>query len=213
MTAPEFRSNYTQGSLGRADLDPNPVLQFDRWFADAVTAGIKEPNAMTLATVGSGGLPDARIVLLRGTEDGGFQFFTNYDSKKGRDLAARPVAALIFFWSQLERQVRIRGRVSTLDRTKSEAYFAARPRASQLGAWLSRQSSEAPADADFEAEAAALESRFAGGDVPLPPRWGGYHVEPDEIEFWQGRPSRLHDRFRYRRRDASGLWEIVRLYP
>ena len=168
---------------------------------------------MSLATVGADGLPDARIVLLRGTEDAGFQFFTSYDSKKGRDLAAQPAAALVLFWRELERQIRIRGRVHMLDRDRSLAYFSTRPRTSQLGAWLSRQSEEAPADADLRAGMESLESRFAGAGVPLPPRWGGYHLAPDEIEFWQGRPSRLHDRFRYRRNDIAGGWDIARLYP
>jgi pyridoxamine 5'-phosphate oxidase len=205
------RSDYSRASLERGDLDPDPMVQFERWFAAAAAADLYEPTATTLATVGADGLPDARVVLLRGTADGGFQFYTNYDSKKGRDLAAHPVAALILYWSELERQIRIRGHVSILAREGSEAYFASRPRASQLGAWLSHQSDEAPASVDFQAEIAALESRFAGVDVPLPPRWGGYHVTPDEVEFWQGRPNRLHDRFLYRR--GPGGWDIVRLYP
>ncbi len=212
MTDPRLRSSYTQRSLGFSDLEPDPIKQFDRWFADALAAAIPEPNAMTLATVGADGEPDARIVLLRGTDGGGFQFFTNYGSKKGRDLAAHPSAALILFWRELERQVRIKGRASRLDPARSQAYFATRPRQSQLAAWLSQQSEEAPVDSDFQAGMAALESRFAGGEVTLPPQWGGFHVEPSEIEFWQGRPNRLHDRFRYRR-CADARWEIVRLYP
>jgi len=207
------RTDYRHSSLSFADLDGDPMAMFDRWFGEAVAAGLREPNAMTLATVGEDGAPDARIVLLRGAEREGFQFFTNYDSKKGRDLAARPQAALVLFWRELERQIRIRGQVAQLDRVRSEVYFSTRPRTSQLGAWLSQQSSEAPAEADFQAEIGALDARFAGGPVPLPPRWGGYHLTPVELEFWQGRPSRLHDRFLYRRRRAESGWDIVRLYP
>lgn len=206
------RTDYAHASLRREDLDADPLRQFDAWFAHALEAKLREPNAMTLATVGEDGLPDARIVLLRGTAEGGFQFFTNYESKKGRDLAARPVAALVLFWKELERQIRIRGRVHRLDRERSHAYFVTRPRSSQLGAWLSRQSAEAPDGVDLPTEMTALEGRFAGGDVPLPAQWGGFHLTPDEFEFWQGRPSRLHDRFRYRRGEG-GAWEIARFYP
>jgi len=205
------RYDYVRAALDRGDLNPDPLVQFEHWFAEAVAANLREPSAMTLATVDAAGVPDARMVLLRGTADGGFQFFTNYESKKGRDLAANSAAALVLYWAELERQVRIRGRVTTLSAEESQAYFASRPRPAQLGAWLSRQSEEAPAGADFQAEAAVLESRFSGRDVPLPPHWGGYHVTPAEIEFWQGRPNRLHDRFLYRR--VEGSWSIVRLYP
>ena len=206
------RSDYGRSTLERGDLDPDPLVQFERWLAEAVAADLVEPSAMTLATVGEGGQPDARIVLLRGTGDGGFQFFTNHDSKKGRDLAAHPAAALVFFWNELERQVRVRGSVSVVDSARSQAYFASRPRASQLGAWLSRQSDEAPDGSDFPTGINALERRFAGVDVPMPALWGGYHVTPHEIEFWQGRPSRLHDRFLYRR-VRDGEWDVARLYP
>lgn len=205
------RSNYDRSTLERASLDPDPLVQFDRWLSDAVAAGLYEPTAMTLATVGPDGLPDARMVLLRGTANGGFQFYTNYESKKGRDLASTPAAALTFYWNELERQVRIRGSVARLGLAESFAYFSSRPRASQLGAWLSQQSEEAPPDADFQEAINHIEARFAGVDVPLPPAWGGYHVTPHEIEFWQGRPSRLHDRYLYRR--AANAWNIVRLYP
>jgi pyridoxamine 5'-phosphate oxidase len=205
------RTDYRHAELRRVDLDPDPLAQFERWFGEAVSAGLREPNAMTVATVDASGMPDARILLLRGTENAGFQFFTNYESKKGQDLAASSGVALVLFWRELERQVRVRGRVSKLDRERSAAYFGTRPRGSQLGAWLSQQSAVAPVDVDLSREISALETRFAGEPVPLPPKWGGYHVTPFQIEFWQGRPSRLHDRLLYTRQ--ADRWNIVRLAP
>lgn len=206
-----LRESYTQGGLHEADLAPDPLAQFARWFDDAVRAGIREPNAMTLATAGEDGSPDARIVLLKDVANGGFSFFTNYGSAKGRQLAASSQAALVFFWATLERQVRIRGTVTQLSRAESEAYFRTRPRASQIGAWASRQSAVLAGRDELVGRVFAEEERFAGRDVELPAHWGGYRLTPHQMEFWQGRENRLHDRLRYRRHDLA--WTIERLSP
>ncbi|HEY8368696.1 MAG TPA: pyridoxamine 5'-phosphate oxidase [Thermodesulfobacteriota bacterium] len=193
-------------------LDPNPFVQFRRWFADAVEAKIKDPNAMTLATATPDGAPAARVVLLKEIDDRGLVFFTNYESRKGVELAANPRAALCFFWAPLERQVRVEGRVEKVTREESEAYFRTRPRGSRLGAWASRQSAVIPGREPLEARVAELERQYPEGtEIPCPPWWGGYRVLPDAFEFWIGQPNRLHDRFRYTR-SGSG-WTVTRLSP
>jgi pyridoxamine 5'-phosphate oxidase len=207
----QIRLDYSRAGLLEADLDPSPIAQFDRWFHEALTAEVTEVNAMTLATATSDGEPSARIVLLKGFDARGFTFFTNYESDKGRDLEANPRAALVFFWKELERQVRIRGAVARLTREESDAYFQSRPLGSRLGAWASSQSAVVSSRAEIDARFAEVSARFGDGPVPLPPFWGGYRVAPDVIELWQGRPSRLHDRLRYTR-IADG-WRIERLSP
>jgi pyridoxamine 5'-phosphate oxidase len=182
------------------------------WFADAVAAEIAEPNAMSLATADADGAPSVRIVLLKGYDERGFVFFTNYDSRKGRELAANPRAALLFAWLDLERQVRVTGPVERVARAETEAYFATRPRGAQLGAWASPQSAVIDGREELERRLAAVEARFADTQVPPPPHWGGFRVRPETVEFWQGRPDRLHDRLRYRQR-ADGGWRLERLAP
>lgn len=207
----DLRREYQRGALDESTAPDDPLALFDAWFAEAVAAGLTEPNAMTLATVGADGRPAARIVLLKGRDDRGFSFYTNYESRKAREIAARPFAALVFLWTELERQVRVEGRVERLDPAESDAYFAVRPRASQLGAWASNQSGEVPGRAELEARLAEVTARFEEGPVPRPPHWGGYVVLPDRIEFWQGRRSRMHDRFEYVR--TSEEWSRRRLAP
>ncbi|MGL4464254.1 MAG: pyridoxamine 5'-phosphate oxidase [Planctomycetia bacterium] len=212
MTIADLRKEYTQSGLTEAELDADPFRQFDRWFREAAAAGVDEPNAMTLATADAAGRPSARIVLLKHYDPRGFVFFTNYDSRKGGELEANPHAALVFFWPSLERQIRIVGSVEKTSAAESDEYFHQRPLDSQLGAWSSRQSSTLVGRAELESSWAAAKERYAGGVVPLPPFWGGYRLAPTELEFWQGRPSRLHDRLRYARRDDGG-WSIDRLSP
>ncbi|WP_179401509.1 pyridoxamine 5'-phosphate oxidase [Burkholderia guangdongensis] len=212
-TLADLRINYSRASLDEADANPDPFAQFDRWFKEALTAKLPEPNTMTLATVGADGRPSARIVLIKGVDARGFVFFTNYDSRKGRDLAAHPYAALLFYWIELERQVRIEGRVEKTSADESDRYFASRPLGSRIGAWASEQSAVIDGRATLEAREKALADRY-GGEPPRPPHWGGYRVVPDAFEFWQGRPSRLHDRLRYTREpDAPHGWTIDRLSP
>jgi pyridoxamine 5'-phosphate oxidase len=208
----DIRRDYARAALNEAELHPNPLEQFRRWFAEALEAAVQEPNAMTLATATPDGRPSARVVLLKGVDERGFLFYTSYDSRKGRELEANPHAALVFFWPELERQVRVTGVVRKLPQDESDAYFRSRPVGSRLAAWASRQSEPIPDRAALEARLAEVRERFPGEEVPLPPYWGGYVVEPESIEFWQGRPSRLHDRLRYDRRPDGG-WAITRLSP
>ena len=206
-----IRRDYAMASLSERDVDPDPIRQFERWFADAVSAQIPEPNAMTLATASRDGVPAARIVLLKGVDANGFVFYTDYRSRKGAELTENPLAALAFLWKEIERQVRITGSVARVSTAESEAYFRTRPPGSRLGAWASRQSSVITSREELETQLREVAARFPDGDVPLPPHWGGFRVMPDEIELWQGRPDRLHDRLLYRRREST--WEIVRLSP
>jgi len=208
----KLRSEYTAHGLRRADLHSDPVQQFSTWFAAALAAEIRDVNAMSLATATRDGKPSVRIVLLKGFDERGFSFFTNYDSGKGRDLDANPFAEMVFYWPQLERQVRISGEVERTSREDSAAYFHSRPLGSQLGAWVSKQSEVIDARKVLDARLNEMTERFENGEIPLPPHWGGYRLKPDRFEFWQGRPNRLHDRFRYSRK-ADGTWLIDRLAP
>jgi pyridoxamine 5'-phosphate oxidase len=208
----DLRKDYTQASLDVSDTLPDPIEQFQKWFKEAQDAQVLEPNAMTLSTVSAEGRPVARIVLVKDVDEQGFTFFTNYESRKGKDLEKHSYAALTFYWPELERQVRIEGRVEKVDKAASEKYFNSRPRGSQIGAWASPQSQEIPNRGILETRQRDFVERFERGDVPLPDHWGGYAVKPDHIEFWQGRSSRLHDRIVYQKQ-ASGSWERIRLAP
>jgi pyridoxamine 5'-phosphate oxidase len=211
----DLRTEYRGDSLDESRVDCDPFRQFARWFEEALKAQLPEPTAMTLATVDGGRRPAARIVLLKGFDERGFVFFTNYRSRKGRELASWPQAALLFHWVELERQVRIEGVVAKVDEAESDAYYASRPRPSRLGAWASPQSESVPDRAALEARFAAIEAKYrdAGDAVPRPEHWGGYRLAPDCFEFWQGRVSRMHDRVRYRRPGGTGHWRIDRLAP
>ncbi|WP_175775763.1 pyridoxamine 5'-phosphate oxidase [Burkholderia anthina] len=212
-TLADLRINYSRASLDEADAAPDPFAQFDRWFKEALAAKLPEPNTMTLATVGDDDRPSARIVLIKGVDERGFVFFTNYESRKGRELATHPQAALLFYWIELERQVRIEGRIEKTSADESDRYFASRPLGSRIGAWASEQSAVIDSRATLEAREQDVVERY-GENPPRPPHWGGYRVVPDAIEFWQGRPSRLHDRLLYTR-DATAApgWTISRLSP
>lgn len=209
----QLRENYTRAGLDRADLDPDPILQFDRWFQQALAARLIEPNAMTLATAGADGQPAARTVLLKAFDQQGFVFYTNYTSAKAGQLTQNPRAALCFPWLALERQVIIAGSVEKVSRAESLRYFLSRPHGSQLGAWVSPQSSVISSRQILEMKFAEIARNFSAGKVPLPDAWGGYRVIPLSLEFWQGRPNRLHDRFRYRRPSPSDPWTLERLAP
>jgi pyridoxamine 5'-phosphate oxidase len=207
-----LRQEYAAGGLSEADLAADPMTMFGRWFADTLAANLHEPNAMDLATVGPEGRPSVRMVLLKGYDDEGFRFFTNIASRKGRDLAGNPHCALAFPWHLLERQVRVEGVAELLPRDEVEAYFASRPRPSQLGAWASHQSRAVAGRDELDAAYDEVERRFPEGvPVPVPDDWGGYLVRPEVVEFWQGRRGRLHDRLAYRRTD--GGWVAERLAP
>jgi pyridoxamine 5'-phosphate oxidase len=206
-----LRQDYRSAQLNENDVDANPMEQFRKWFADALSAKLYEPNVMTLATADSDSKPTARIVLLKGFDENGFVFFTNYESKKGQDLMENPQAALVFFWAELERQVRIEGVVSKVDDQTSADYFHSRPTGSQIGALASPQSRILSDRRILEEKVESLTAQYNGLDIPRPAHWGGYLVEPTHIEFWQGRPSRLHDRITYDL--AEGEWIIRRLAP
>jgi pyridoxamine 5'-phosphate oxidase len=212
MTLADLRREYCLAGLRRRDLEVEPIAQFKKWFEQALKAELLEPNAMSLATVDASGQPSARTVLLKEVDARGFVFFTNYESRKGRELAANPKAALNIFWGGLERQVCVRGACAKVSREESEAYFAVRPAGSQLGAWVSKQSSVVENREFLEKRLEEVIAEFARQKVPTPPYWGGYALAPSEVEFWQGRPNRLHDRFLYRK-NALGDWVIERLSP
>jgi pyridoxamine 5'-phosphate oxidase len=211
MSIGDLRREYARARLDESSVSADPITEFARWFDEAVKAEVLEPNAMTLATANTDGAPSARIVLLKGFDARGFVFFTDYRSQKGTELERNPRAALVFYWPELERQVRIGGQVSTIAGEESEAYFRTRPRGSRISAWVSHQSQVIGSRKQLEERVPELESRFPGDDVPLPPYWGGFRVAPTVVEFWQGRTSRLHDRIRYVR-DGDG-WRIERLSP
>ena len=206
-----LRKEYTRTGLNETDASPDPIAQFRRWFDEALAADLHEPNAMTLASATPDGCPSARVVLLKGFDERGFVFYTNYEGRKARELEINPLCALVFYWGELERQVRVEGRAGRISDEESDAYFAGRPRGSQLGAWASEQSRPVRDRGALEVRLRELEAEYEGREVPRPPFWGGYRIEPETIEFWQGRENRLHDRLRYRR--SNGHWRRERLQP
>ena len=212
MTIADLRKDYMQGGLSEAEAGDDPFSLFKSWFEIAVNANLPEPNAMALATSTLAGRPSVRFVLLKGTDERGFTFFSNYDSRKGNELAENPYASVAFLWDELERQVRIEGRIERVSEADSDAYFQVRPIGSRLGAWASAQSAIIPDRAWLEAKQAELMAKYPDGDVPRPPHWGGYRLLPDTIEFWQGRRGRLHDRIQFTA-NGTGSWEKVRLSP
>ena len=211
MSTADIRREYARAQLDEAHVAADPLTEFHHWFGQAQEAQVPEPNAMTLATATREGIPSARIVLLKGYDERGFVFFTDYRSQKGTELEQNPQAALVFFWPELERQVRITGPVSLVSREESEEYFRTRPRSSRLSTWVSHQSRVIGGRGVLDDHASQIAGRFPD-DVPLPPHWGGFRVTPESVEFWQGRPSRLHDRLRYVRQPGGG-WRLERLSP
>lgn len=215
MDLTSLREEYGRGGLDLPDLAADPVTMFERWFEQAAAAGVHEPNAMVLATATPTGVPSSRMVLLKGVGEDGFVFFSNHASRKGGELAANPRCALLFPWHPLERQVRVEGTAVRLDAERVETYFHSRPRGAQLGAWASAQSRPVDSRAALAASYASVQERFGAedgdGEVPVPPDWGGYRVVPDAVEFWQGRPGRMHDRLVYRR--DGDAWTTERLAP
>jgi pyridoxamine 5'-phosphate oxidase len=214
MSLRDRRIQYETAGLERSDLHDNPFFQWHTWYGQAAEAGVTEPNAMTVSTIGLDGLPDSRIVLARGVDDTGIVFYTNYASEKSEQLQKKPVASAVFGWLDLHRQVRVRGQVVQVSQQQSDEYFASRPRDSQLGAWASPQSQVISDRSVLTERLEQFRKQFEGSDVPRPPSWGGWLIAPTMFEFWQGRPSRLHDRFRYLRPNASATaWTIERLAP
>jgi pyridoxamine 5'-phosphate oxidase len=213
MNLRDRRIQYETAGLDFDDLDESPIQQWHAWYIEAAEAELPEPNAMAVGTIDAEGMPDSRIVLVRGFDDDGLTFFGNYNSAKGQQIDANPVASAVFPWIGLHRQVRVRGSIETLPRHESDAYFASRPRDSQLGAWASPQSEVISGREVLNERHAEFAEKFAGTEVLRPPHWGGWLIVPDVFEFWQGRPNRLHDRFRYRRDDVTQDWVIERLAP
>jgi len=211
VDAANLRREYTRAGLDEAGMDPDPIVQFNAWFEKVVEANLHEPNAMILATATIEGRPSVRTVLLKGYDERGFVFYTNYEGRKASELEANPACALLFYWGELERQVRIEGRASRLPGAESDAYFASRPRGSRLGGWASEQSRPVEDRSVLEQRLKALEAEYEDREILRPHFWGGYRVEPHTIEFWQGRENRLHDRISYRR--ENGAWRLERLQP
>jgi len=208
-----LRREYAVGGLAESDLLADPVAMFRSWMADVVAAGVHEPNAMVVSSASRAGVPSSRMVLLKGLDERGFVFFTNYDSRKGQELRSNPVCALLFPWHPLERQVRVEGAVSPVSAAENDAYFSSRPRGSQLGAWASPQSRVVEDRAALDASYDEVSARFGDEPVPTPPHWGGLRVAPETVEFWQGRRGRMHDRLRYRRSPDGDSWVVDRLAP
>jgi len=213
MNLRDRRIQYETAGLDLDDLDESPIQQWHAWYIEAVEAELAEPNAMVVSTIDAEGMPDSRIVLVRGFDDDGLTFFGNYNSAKGQQIDANPVASAVFPWIGLHRQVRVRGSIEMLPRHESDAYFASRPRDSQLGAWASPQSEVIEGRDVLNQRHTEFAEKFGGAEVPRPPHWGGWLLVPEVFEFWQGRPNRLHDRFRYRRDDVTQDWVIERLAP
>ena len=211
MDISDLRREYMYAGLSRGDLDDDPVVQFEKWFIDAQENGLDNPNALSLATVGTDGMPSLRTVLLKAFDRKGFVFYTNYGSRKAKDIEVNPQAAMLFHWLEFDRQVKIQGGVSKVSTAESLKYFASRPRGSQIGAWCSEQSSPVGSRTLLMQAYESMKHKFADGEIPLPDFWGGYRVEPVRIEFWQGRENRLHDRFEYQR--EGDAWVIQRLAP
>jgi len=213
MPSIETRHDYEKDQLDESTVDRDPFAQFQTWFDAANAADVPEPNAMVVATASEDGRPSSRVVLMRGFDPRGFVFYTNYQSRKGSDLAANPFASCVWFWQGMERQVRVEGAVERVEATESDDYWRGRPRNSKLGAWISDQSEAVESRSSLEVEMEEIKKRFPNDEIPRPPHWGGYRIIPTVIEFWQGRRSRLHDRVVYRRPSVDAPWEIVRLSP